>query len=213
MLKRVLRARYSKPYRFSRDFFTRCIPVWKDVLAPIRGKAGLHYLEVGVFEGASALWMLENVLTHRSSKLTCIDTFQGGTHARFRANLKLSGVSRKAAVVKGPSHEKLRGLPLDRFDVAYLDASGVAEDVLTNAVLTWDLVKVGGLLIFDDYRLWPQWPASYRPEKAVDAFLAVFKNGLDVVHADYQVIVRKTENEKKKMLHQIIRSGLCVSPR
>ena len=41
--------------------------------APYRGRPGLRYLEVGVFEGRSLLWMIDQVLTHPSSQATGID--------------------------------------------------------------------------------------------------------------------------------------------
>jgi hypothetical protein len=40
-------------------------------------------LEVGSFEGRSALWMLENLLTHPDSTLTVVDTF-AGSHEHVR---------------------------------------------------------------------------------------------------------------------------------
>jgi len=37
------------------------------------------------------------------------------------------------------------------YDIVYIDGSHVANDVLQDAVLVWQLVKVGGFMIFDDY--------------------------------------------------------------
>ena len=55
----------SEPYEFTYDWFTSAVPVWTRVLAPYAGQPEIHYLEVGVFEGRSAIWMLNNVLTIR----------------------------------------------------------------------------------------------------------------------------------------------------
>ena len=54
---------YLKNYKFTTDWFTNRIPLWEKILAPLKGKQGIHYLEIGVFEGRSAIWMLENILT------------------------------------------------------------------------------------------------------------------------------------------------------
>ncbi len=60
----------------------------------VRGQS--YALEIGVFEGRSTVWLLENILTHPSSTLTYVDTFAGGAEhesqdltdleSRFRAN-------------------------------------------------------------------------------------------------------------------------------
>ena len=70
---------YLKKYEFSTDWFTNQnrIPLWEKMLRPFKGKPDIHYLEVGVYEGRSAIWMLENILTHPSSTLTGIDIFPG----------------------------------------------------------------------------------------------------------------------------------------
>jgi hypothetical protein len=47
---------YRKDYRFTADWFTPAIPVWKKVLKDYQGKPDIHYLEVGIFQGRSALW-------------------------------------------------------------------------------------------------------------------------------------------------------------
>jgi hypothetical protein len=56
---------YLHSYNFSEDWFTENIPVWLKVLSPFKGKPNLNYLEIGVFEGRSVIWMLENIQTYR----------------------------------------------------------------------------------------------------------------------------------------------------
>jgi hypothetical protein len=67
---------YKKKYNFSEDWFTWNLPIWEEILGHLRGKPNIHYLEIGVFEGRSLIWMLENILTHPTSKATCIDVFR-----------------------------------------------------------------------------------------------------------------------------------------
>ena len=66
---------YQKEYNFTSDWFTPHIPIWEKVLSPLKGKPDIRYLEIGVFEGRSSLWIAENILTHPSSHLTVIDPF------------------------------------------------------------------------------------------------------------------------------------------
>jgi hypothetical protein len=62
-------------YVFTQDWFTRKSPAWEVVLKDLAGKPDLQYLEVGVYEGRSVVWVLENILTHPTSHATGIDIF------------------------------------------------------------------------------------------------------------------------------------------
>jgi len=195
---------YRKAYDFNKDwdYFTYNILVWKAALASYKGKPDVHYLEIGVFEGRSSVWMLENILTHRTSRLTGIDIFvdhmqdSGETiKKRYLSNIKIAGGETRLTLIVGPSQVELRKLPLNAYDIIYIDGSHLPADVLEDAVLSWRLLKPGGLLIFDDYRLDrnPAIPKDEWPMPAINAFVTLNKKGLEIVHCEYQVIVRKVE--------------------
>ena len=106
-------------------------------------------LEVGVFEGRSTVWLLENILTHPASTITVVDTFAGGAeHAatdltdleeRFRANTEPHRA--KLVVRKDRSEAMLRELPMGRYDFVSIDGSHEAADVLSDAVFCWPLIE------------------------------------------------------------------------
>lgn len=145
-------AAYQRDYEFTVNWFTHNIPVWQNVLAPFKGKPNVNYLEIGVYEGRSAIWMLENVLTHPTARLTGIDVFEGPLKARYLANLDRSGFSDKTTTITDYSQLALRELPFDSYDIIYVDGSHAKDDALEDAILCWRLLKDGGVLIFDDYR-------------------------------------------------------------
>ncbi|CAN5883601.1 hypothetical protein BH23PLA1_BH23PLA1_32160 [soil metagenome] len=190
---------YHHDYEFTQDWFTFKIPVWETVLAPYKGKPGVNYLEVGLYEGRSALWMLENILTDPTRRLTGIDLFEGELKERFLENLRRSGAPNRATVIIEPSQVALRGLPLETYDIIYIDGSHATADVMEDAVLSYRLLKQGGILIFDDY----QWAgALYQgpltrddvsdfPKVAIDRFVECFEDKLRVVHNSYQLILEK----------------------
>lgn len=188
---------YGRDYDFTVDWFSPNIPVWQHVFAPFKGQSNIQYLEIGVYEGRSAIWMLENVLTHPTARLTGIDIFEGPYKERYATNLERSGFSDKATTITGYSQLALRDLPLDSFDIIYIDGSHAKNDVLEDAVLCWRLLKKGGVLVFDDYR-WcglfimgtsDSFGDSCKP--AVDSFVQCFDQQLEVIHNSYQLIVRK----------------------
>jgi predicted O-methyltransferase YrrM len=189
-----------KGYLFTADWFSRAQPLWRSILSDRAGRPALHYLEIGVFEGRSLVWMLDNVLTAPSARATVIDPFfDADVEARFDNNLERSGHPGKVTVKKGLSQVELRRLPLDSFDVIYIDGSHTADDVLADAVLSWDLLRDGGLLIFDDYlskgsATTPEsrpLPPQLRPRLAIDAFISTYLHRLEMVHRGYQLVLRK----------------------
>jgi len=192
---------YQREYEFTTNWFSHNIPVWQKVFAPFKGKPDLRYLEIGVYEGRSAIWMLENVLTHPTARLTGIDIFEGPYKDRYLANLERSGSSDKATTVTGYSQLALRELPFNSFDIIYIDGSHAKDDVLEDAVLCWRLLKDGGVLIFDDYR-WcgifilgtsDSFGDSCKP--AIEPFVQCFDRHFEVIHNSYQLIVRKRQND------------------
>ena len=63
--------------------------------------------------------------------------------------------------------------------------------MLADAVLSWPLLKEGGIMLFDDY-LWQQDPRpEHCPRLGIDSFLRCQRGWFDVLLAQYQVAVRK----------------------
>jgi len=126
--------------------------------------------------------------------------------------MKETGVEYKVKKIKGSSEKMLRGLNLEQYDYIYIDGSHMPKWVLSDAVLSWDLLKKGGLMIFDDYRyiqerppqirptkidfldnyIWKKWVKNtHSPKPAIDAFLNIFGPYLKVVFKKRQVVVKK----------------------
>jgi|GEM_PF-1843227 len=202
----------DSPYVFSLLSFYVNIPDWENHLKELKGKPNIHALEIGSFEGFSAIWQLENILTHPTSTITCIDIFDDKTvEGRFDRNIEATGIAHKVKKLKGSSEKMLRSLNEQKYDYVYIDACHLAKWVLSDAVLSWDLVKPGGLIIFDDYGRIPEPPKGYKltrikfideylwkkkeretsPEPAIDAFINIYKPYLEVVFKRWQVVVRK----------------------
>ena len=187
---------YKRSYSFvdEEDWFTRHIPIWEKALFSLKGKPDINYLEVGVFEGRSVIWAVENILTHPSSRLTAIDPFipygEFVDYERtFRDNLELSGATDRTTIIKGFSQEELRKLPLDSFDIIYIDGDHSIDSVLEDAVLCWRLLKEGGILIFDDYEM-PQTPPT---RTAMNTFIRFYGKHFNIMHRAWQLILQKRE--------------------
>ncbi len=191
-------AEFQHEYEFTTDWVTNKLPAWEKVLAPFKGKPDVHYLEIGVYEGRSAVWMLENILTHPTARLTGVDPFLGDFKQRCFANIERSEASEKVKLITGYSQVVMRELPLDSFDIIYIDGSHHKQDVLEDAVLSWRLLKEGGILIFDDYLFGRESPSKGGeaptdvPKLAIDPFVHCFDEQLEVIHNSFQLILSST---------------------
>lgn len=149
-----------------------------------------RFLEIGSFEGASAIWVLRNVLTHPESRLTCVDNDKLGCGKRLEANLAASGLAAKATTLWIDSHDVRKHVPDDHFDFVYVDGSHAAPNVLFDVVNACLICRPGGLVGCDDY-LFDLPEAGSVPKPAIDAFLRLMGDRVDVVHSGYQLWFRK----------------------
>jgi predicted O-methyltransferase YrrM len=182
----------GKQYQFTQDWVGFSTFLWSRILARYKGKPNINYLEVGVFEGRSVIWMLENILTHPTARVTGIDTFPGNLKARYLANLERSGFAHKAVTIHGPSQIEMRKLPLEQFDYIYIDGSHRADHAMSDLVLGWGLLKVGGIMICDDYG-WQhrEFPTDLTPKISIDAFISAYRSQVAVVWRGYQMVLQK----------------------
>lgn len=181
------------------DWFSQNIEALTQVLAKFKGRPNVRALEIGCFEGRGTLWLLDNILTGQGSWIHCIDTFTGSaehehfgigfadTFQRFTENVPVN----RRTLDHQESSEALRRL-CKEFDIAYIDGSHTAPDVLSDLVLTWPLIKKGGIMFMDDF-LWPgtDQVEQHRPRIAIEAFLSIFTEQLKIVYQGYSVAVEK----------------------
>ncbi len=180
-------------YRFSHDWFSTHVPLWQRHLSHLRGREGLRYLEVGVFEGRSFLWVLDNLLTATTSRATAVDAFFVEDYTTtFRDNLAASPGRDKVEVIAGESSEVLRSLPRASYDLIYVDGGHGQATLFVDLGLAWGLLREGGLLVLDDYAFGDgKLPDELRPKPVVDAFLTAFAHQVEVVQLGYQAFIRK----------------------
>ena len=186
--------------------------IW-DVLIPQVNPSKI--LEIGSYEGASTCYLIRNCASKMPIEIHCVDTWEGGiehkmtgvdmtaVERQFLDNTKIArGQAPYPAEVithKGFSNMCLakimsQGL-LDYFDLIYIDGSHLAPDVLSDAIQSFPLLKVGGVMIFDDYlwrgRISKDDPLD-GPKLAVDAFLNIYFRKMQIIWSpNSQVCAKK----------------------
>jgi predicted O-methyltransferase YrrM len=189
-------------YQFTKDWFAWAPEVWKQLIPLLPERKS--FLEIGSFEGRSTVWIVENMM-EGDGNITCIDTWEGGeehgnedmgtVEERFIHNMQLLQ-SKKACGLSARQGKSVDELALciaaeEKYDFIYIDGSHQAPDVLTDACMSWPLLKQGGLVVFDDYMWGNPRDALHRPKIAIDAFTNIFGETAEIVHVGYQLVVRK----------------------
>jgi glycosyltransferase involved in cell wall biosynthesis/predicted O-methyltransferase YrrM len=186
-------------YEFTVDLFSRNVSVWAQLIDHLKPA---RILEIGSFEGKSTCYLIEQCTKQGAVGIYCVDTWEGGggggsnamsdAEGRFDRNVALAQQqATHAASVKKFKKRSARALVeiMARqeapFDLIYIDGSRRASDVLADAVLAFQLLRIGGIMIFDDYlrHLEPeggQDPLD-TPKPAIDAFINLFQGKLRVV--------------------------------
>lgn len=176
---------------FTTDWVTRKLPSWLAALDGIRQKSDtVHVLEVGSYEGRSAVAFLEMM---PQCRITAIDTFpKEDIEERFDRNL--SGYGDRCRKIKARAIGALDSLRQEgaSFDIIYLDAGKVPDDTFVQSALAWSMLRQGGVLIWDDLTWKRDNPAHERPATAIELFAKAFGPALEELHRGQQLIVRKT---------------------
>lgn len=189
--------------RISRDWFTPAIPQWLCVFEEygLRAKSDLLGLEIGSWEGLSSVFLLRSLPNLR---LTCVDTWEGSDENRGEEALRhiernfdfnLSPYKARLTKYKGTSLSYFHSTTArGKLDFVYVDGSHHCDDVLIDALKSFERLKIGGLMIFDDY-LWRLYPrANDNPAAAINAFLRLKKGAYRLVRVYAQLIIEKTED-------------------
>ena len=202
----------TEEYQFTTDWFHWAPEIWTQLIPMLPGEAGdREFLEIGSFEGRSTVWIAENMMQN-GDVLECIDTWGGGeehgeenmseVEKRFDHNrlVVLTGRAIEIEKIKGSSVYGLSclltGVDSDEdqpyYSFIYIDGSHIAKDVLTDTCMAWPLLKPKGLMVFDDYNWMPS-PRDilHRPKLAIDAFVNIFAEEVEIVHVGYQMVIRK----------------------
>jgi predicted O-methyltransferase YrrM len=202
----------EKP-EYTVNWFDSNRPVWDTFLPHLEARL---VLEIGSYEGASACYLIDVLGRKAPLEIHCIDHWNGGiehraatidmaqVEQRFRRNTAISVINSPFPVDlhihKGSSESCLGALlsqqPKPQFDFIYVDGSHQAADVLLDASMAFRLLRVGGIMVLDDY-LWHETQAASRdplavPKMAIDAFINCHFNRLRIVSAPlYQIFLQK----------------------
>jgi len=204
-------------YNFTNNWFESVArEVWDTLIPQIKPT---KILEIGSYEGASTCYLIDKTASETKIELHCIDTWEGGeehkkggdaeinmseVEYRFHRNTKLA-IDGAENSVQLTVHKEFSDIALSKlisegkqgyFDFIYIDGSHQAPDVLCDAILSFKLLKINGVIAFDDYLWHADLPNGNDilqcPKPAIDAFTNIFWKKIKIIRAPlYQLYIHK----------------------
>ena len=195
------------------DWFSQRLKHWLACFDDVGLKPDrpLDVLEIGSWEGMSTRFIAEYFT---NATITCVDTWGGADEhlvnpdqtalseieqrfdrnlAPFSARLRKCKMTSQAFFASEPNHEA--------YDLIYVDGSHYVDDVMMDALCAFASLRVGGLLIFDDY----QWNLYRKPmdapAAAINAFLRLKTGQYRIVWVYWQVAIQKLDTVEQ---HRVI---------
>ena len=188
--------------QFSNDWFTNNIPYWNEVFEKydLKNKP-IKALEVGSWEGMSSLFILA---TLPKATLISVDTWQGADEHQGSSTLQtiernfdknIEAYRDRSTKFKGTSFNFFNDyVVINSFDLIYIDGSHHTDDVIVDAIKGFELLKVGGVMIFDDY-FWGYYNKPIdNPAGAVNAFLRLKEGAFEIECIYGQLILKKIKD-------------------
>ncbi|KDQ65096.1 glycosyltransferase family 8 protein [Jaapia argillacea MUCL 33604] len=193
----------------TQDWFSFNIDTWRKLFPHVKAEKP-RILEIGSWEGRSAVFLLEELCT-KGGEIVCIDHFdlmktpEGcERYRKIKHNLALTGKPFRVldqfsfpALMSLLEEEMLSSPSCAGFDWVYVDGSHEADDTFLDGELSWRMAKIGSIFIFDDYN-WDRFDKDsiHHPRRGIDAFLQLHKGEYEILSSpeQYQMVLKKTSD-------------------
>ena len=187
-------------YKFSITFYSDNRTV--DNMTSIFNTCGCpnSIIEVGVYEGYTTFWLSDMLTPHNPNlKIYAVDPHVGSNDLtevdfndirdRFCYNLESNEVKNVEYIQKFSSEGLIDLINRDlKAELIYIDGDHRAAGVLTDLILSWQLLKVGGVILCDDATTWKFKDANgtcsphMSPRMAIESFMSCYWDRIEPLH-------------------------------
>ncbi len=198
-------------YNWTNDLPEGSKKIFDDVLDTFKQKESVNILEIGTFVGMSLIRMLQHLPQSQGyvidnwklsdfeieicKKYSTRNVTLEGSKQQFLLNVNSAGMGNRVRYFEGDSVFYLRKLTRDnflKFDFIYVDGSHKCLDVFADLILSWEILKPGGILGIDDYLWTSENNDNFSvPRLAVDKFLEKYIDEYEIISKQYRVFLKK----------------------
>ena len=167
---------------------------------PIDRNENFNYLEIGSFEGLSSLFILSY---WKNANVTCVDTWETSKDESQFLDFNFQTVEKKFDInLKDFSFRKIKNTSeiafkeltqRDSFDYIYIDGSHNGIDIYNDALASFNILKVGGIIIFDDITNIYQ-EIEMQPHDAFEKFYSLYKKKIKIIYLKNIAVIKKTNS-------------------
>jgi hypothetical protein len=173
-------------YRFENFWFLNNIEIINYFL-PKSKDIKFDYMEIGSHEGMSLLNILEQ---YKNVSATAIDLWSDNKIQKvFDENLKDFKNLEKINLDSIIALRKLKDNNRE-FDYIYVDGLHEGAHVLIDAIQSFRLLKINGIIIFDDFLQYDK-NLLYQSYQGIYAFLKLFKKEIKILYFQNILIIKK----------------------
>ena len=160
----------------------------------------INCLVLGEEDGVMTSWLLQNVCTSHYSRV--FSSYEWNTESEIKFDEKIAKTKKTDQLVKMNINTekallKLKNFEYINFEIIFIDASRVKKDVLIDAVLSWDLLVEGGIMIFDEHDFNSYTDNYLTLTVAIDSFIQIFGPQMKILFQGYQYMIEKINNRNE----------------
>ena len=190
---------YIETKNFSQKWFLNNFEIFHYYL-PKDNATNFSYLEIGSYEGLSLLNILFN---YKNSKVTAIDLWGESNINSESLKVNFNDVENKFnknlegynfIKIKNDSVTALRKLLKEKqsFDFIYIDGSHNGEDILSDAIESYKLLNIEGVIIFDDV-VNTNTNINIQSYTGFEKFCQIYKNQIKVLYLRNIAVIKKLD--------------------
>jgi len=154
-------------------------------------------LEIGCFEGLSSVFFADNFLNHTDSTLTCVDPFlniNNNDHKQFLSNNEEKNFDYNLAKCNNSHKIHIKKITSDKFfeenkkmfNFIYIDGCHEPDFVIRDMENSFKFLEKHGIMWMDDYM-----GGDGSIKKAMDQVLDKLNGQYELLHKNYQLVIRK----------------------
>jgi len=192
-LYRKIHQDYLSTKKTTTDYFSINAYYWHQIIN--NNYTDFSYLEIGSWEGNSALFILNNFKT---KKVMCVDVWEDSNFSEIQLNnfnnfkSNMNEFKDRFSSFQGTS-DKFFLKNKDKFDLIYIDGAHEAMQVYKDINNAWDALSVNGIIICDDYfYLDPTNIMENVPAVSINKFMSENQNKYKIICVNNtQIFIKK----------------------
>jgi len=192
-----------KDKKFNRCWIAEYLPYWHDILKQhitnIKSKK-IKFLQIGVFEGMSLLYLAKIIFAGYDLDITVIDDFSTEQYFNTEETFDINLNDFKIRKIKKDSHTALIDLinKNETFDFIYCCGSRKSFIVYVDFALLTKVINDNSYILLDDYQYFSSYEGDINPDLVKNIFIQSFKRYSKNIPVGQQnlLIFRKIEIDK-----------------